>query len=558
MADLSDQSRPSDGAPLLRAVVLIVACALAVALFFHVQILNGFTFLFSDRNDGVIQVAVLEHWYDVVRGRAAWNVTGYFYPHADTLGYNDGYLLYGLVYSIFRAFGTDPFLSTELVNVVVKIVGFFAFYGFARRVIRLRFDLCVLGAMLFVMADNSLMEANHAQLLSVAFAPLMASLLWESGVALAQRKRVRGIGFGLAAALFYGAWMLTTFYMAWFFGFFLILVVVVGAILPGFPARRLVWQTLRFEAPAVGVIAVGFVAALVPFLSVYLPMARAGEVHTFAEVMLYSPSVLDIVNVGTGNWLYGGLDRSYNLWLRPALPLFSERTVGFTPLLLVLFAVGIVRTWLRRREPIAALLAAGGGAAVLGLLLVLHFRGFTAWHLVYGFVPGAKAVRAIARYLIFLDFPLILIAVWALESIWPRLPAAARVVSAALLLAEQIVLTPPIALDRAQQMRFLASLPPPPADCRAFYAATEQPPPYMSPAIDGIYSGNVAAMLIATYVNLPTISGHSSIDPPDWNFAYPGREDYLARVRHYAALHHLSGLCGFDFRTNRWLEPLAP
>ncbi|MDA8052441.1 MAG: hypothetical protein M0002_20975 [Rhodospirillales bacterium] len=135
---------------------------------------------------------------------------------------------------------------------------------------------------------------------------------------------------------------------------------------------------LRREAPAIGLIAVGFVVALIPFLRVYLPVARANGMHRFSEVMLYSPSVLDIVNVGTGNWIYGGLDRSYNPWLRPALPLFSKRTVGFTPLLLLLFAAGLVLAWFRWRDPQSAPIVTGAGAAVLGWFLVLHFRAFTA------------------------------------------------------------------------------------------------------------------------------------------------------------------------------------
>ncbi|MDA8052442.1 MAG: hypothetical protein M0002_20980 [Rhodospirillales bacterium] len=107
-------------------------------------------------------------------------------------------------------------------------------------------------------------------------------------------------------------------------------------------------------------------------------------------------------------------------------------------------------------------------------------------------------MRAVSHYFIFLDFPVIVIVVWALERIRRRLPALGVVALSALLLVEQINLVPPIALDRRQEMRFLAALPPPPADCRAFYATTEQPPPYMGPAIDGLFSGNVAAMLVAT------------------------------------------------------------
>jgi hypothetical protein len=568
------QSRRTELAPMnrpaFRASFLALAGALSVAFFFRAQIFNEFTVLFGDRYDGVIQVAILEHWYDVVRGRAAWNVTGYFFPHPDTLGYNDGYVIYGLIYSVFRALGVDPFRATEFVNVVVKTIGFFSFYWFARRAIGLGYWAGLLGAVLFVIADNSLAQALHAQLLSVCFAPLLAGLLWESGLALRHGRRARGIAFGLAAALFYGAWMLTAFYMAWFFGFFLLLLIPFAATAIAPEARWLAWQTARGEAAALGVIAAGFAICLIPFVRVYVPVGLATSMHRFSEVIALSPSVLDIVNLGVGNWLYGGLDRSINLWLRPGFPLFSERTVGFPPVLLLLFAAGLVRTFRRRRDPRAALIVAGAGATALGWLLVLQFRGFTAWHLVYALVPGAKVLRAPARFLIFLDFPVVLLAMWALEwalewvrewapKRWGRLlPPAAIAALAPLLLAEQVSLSSPTALNRRQELDFLATLPLPPADCRAFYAATEQPPPFAGAVIDGLYSGNVAAMLVATYDNLPTINGFSSVNPPDWNFAYPGRADYLGRVRRYAAAHHVHALCGLDFRTNTWLKPLVP
>ncbi|MGH7161154.1 MAG: hypothetical protein ACREFS_13890, partial [Acetobacteraceae bacterium] len=48
------------------------------------------------------------------------------------------------------------------------------------------------------------------------------------------------------------------------------------------PDRRLAWHALDREAPCLGLIAAGFVVALLPFLSVYLPMARSGGMHRFS------------------------------------------------------------------------------------------------------------------------------------------------------------------------------------------------------------------------------------------------------------------------------------
>ncbi|MGH7071726.1 MAG: hypothetical protein ACREFO_17175, partial [Acetobacteraceae bacterium] len=120
----------------------------------------------------------------------------------------------------------------------------------------------------------------------------------------------------------------------------------------------------------------------------------------------------------------------------------------------------------------------------------MHFRRFTAWYPVYALVPGAPAVRAISRFIILVDFPLILIAVWALDGASRRLP---------------VPLT--------------------------------------------------AEMLVATYDNLSTINGRSSVVPPDWNSSYPGIRDYPVRVRRYEVEHHLSRLWGLDFENRHWSAP---
>ncbi|MGA7966488.1 MAG: hypothetical protein WCB49_11480, partial [Gammaproteobacteria bacterium] len=273
----------------LRLVIVALVAALSVGFFFRTQLLNYFSVLFGDRYDGVIIVALEEHWYNVFRGLARWNVTGYFYPHKDTLGYNDGLLLYGMVYSCFRSLGSDLFLSSELTNVVIKLVGFLGFFAVARRVLAVGFWPAVLGSALFVIANNSFVQADHVQLLSVGLAPLMMLLSYEAAIALYFGQRMRGTGWGLGAAAFYASWLLTSFYMSWFFGLFCIAMAAVGTVSAGTRNCAIALRIGRREILPLGIIAVGFAIFLVPFLKVYLPIAAQSGMHPFGDVMLYSP-----------------------------------------------------------------------------------------------------------------------------------------------------------------------------------------------------------------------------------------------------------------------------
>jgi hypothetical protein len=541
----------------LRIVIVILAAALSISVFFRAQILNGFTLLFADRYDGVIEISILEHWYNVFRGLSYWNVTGYFFPHKDTLGYNDGYLLYGVIYSLLRRIGADPFLGSELTNVVVKSTGFLSFFLTSRRVVRLGFWFSVAGSILFTLANNSFVQAVHVQLFSVSFSPLMVLLVYQTLVAFAEGARARAVLWGLAAGAFYSAWLLTCFYMAWFFGLFAISLTFVGGVFVGRGGCTAAIRTIRQEKLAIGVIVAGFVIEVLPFLYVYLPIAARTGLYSFRDAMYYSPSLLDVLNLGADNLMYGSLDRIFNHWLRPGFPLYSERTTGFPPLFLLLFIVGMVAAWRNRRHAWDALIFCISGSTLVLWFFVLHVRGVTAWHLIFDVIPGARAVRVIARLQIFLAFPASIVVARGLKTAARSLPAILIPGVCFVLVLEQINTGGYAALNRPAEMSFLRSLANPPSQCQAFYAATEQPHPIGGPVLAGLYSGNVAAMLVANYDNLPTINGYSTFNPPDWNFGYPERTDYLSRVRTYAIRHHISGLCGVNFRSRVWLPPLS-
>ncbi len=132
-----------------RPALLVLFLVLTLAFEFRYQIGNGFSVLLSGRYDGTIQVAILEHWYNVLRGIDHWDTTSYFYPYKGTLGYNDGYFFYGVVYGVFRVLGSDPFLSSELVNITMKGIGFVSFFFLMRRVFLLGFGWSAFGAVIF-------------------------------------------------------------------------------------------------------------------------------------------------------------------------------------------------------------------------------------------------------------------------------------------------------------------------------------------------------------------------------------------------------------------------
>lgn len=540
------------------AVLVALAGVLAVAFFFRVQILSNFDLLSGNRYDQVIETAILEHWFNVFRGLNHWSEPKYYHPFDLTLGYNDGYFLYGAAYSVFRAVGLDPFLTGDCVAIVVRFVGYFGFYLAGRRLLGLRPGWAVLGAVLFTIADNIFVQAHHAQLLSVSFVPVMAVLLDGALAALLAGRRARLLAWGAAAACLHAAWLITAYYMAWYFVFFCTFAAVAHAVLAGRAGLRPLWEATRRQAVALAAVALVYALANAPFLMVYLTKARETGMHPYRGVSIYTLTLPDLLHVGDGSLLYGRVVAAVNGLLRPHMPEWSERMTGFPPGLLLLFAAGLVLSLAAPRSLLparAAALRAVAIATVATWACTINIAGHSAWWFLYEAFPGARAARVVARYQIFLAAPVVALAVLYLASQARRVAAPLLLLVCALLVAEQVNTKPIVALDRPHEMARLRAVPPPPAGCRAFFASAERGEGPLEPESDGFFSHNVDAMVIAEIVHLPTINGASTFQPPKWNLIESDRPDYLDRVRAYAEANRISGLCGLDMRTLRWTGP---
>lgn len=201
------------------AVAFLLTYCIAMALFFRGVLRSGFDRGFSDRADGIIEISILEHWRNVLIGAAPWNVTNAFYPYPATLGYNDGYFLYGLVYSGWRVVA-DPFLADTLNLFTFKTIGFVAAYALVARSLRWGRGAGLFVALVFTNANGLMVQAGHAQLQSIALLPVAIILAVEICRAEGAGRRRVACSAAAGLALLLAAWLLTAFYMAWFTIFF--------------------------------------------------------------------------------------------------------------------------------------------------------------------------------------------------------------------------------------------------------------------------------------------------------------------------------------------------
>ena len=546
-----------------RRAVAAAIMLLCLAVFFRDALLSGLHLLYGDSYDGLIEVAILDHWYRVFTAGAAWNLTGYFHPYPATLGYNDTYFLPALPFALARAAGADPFLAAFSSHVAMRALAFTGMYALLRRGLRVRTWLALGGAALFTTANVSLLHMYHAQLLSVGLLPWLGLLALRTVTALAEQRPRHVVGYGGGFALLYGATAFSSFYAIWFFSAFLALYVPIALVLPPRGTRRRLLDAATRQWRALMLCAVLAAIALLPVATLYLPKIAAGAYHSWQDgPYLYLPDGTTLFNVGTGNLVWGRLPAM----LGAARPLPAGEAQFGMPIGLIVAAL-FAMLWAVRERCRSGIVLPIGLATMALLALALRWPGdHSAWWFVYSYVPGASAIRVVARLLLFALVGVIVIVIVFLDRA-PR-PVWATAILLAGLLVEQVQTNAPLTLDRDGQRRLLA-IGPPPAACTAFFVVSARPADYPAQAEaraiglawggdgrardEGKYRHNVDAMVLASYYGRPTINGYSSFNPPDWDLAGPYAPDYLRRVRRYAERHRVTGLCGLDVRRSpRW------
>ena len=539
---------------------------------FRLQISNGFTVLFGDNDDATIAVSILEHWKHFLEGADRWNRVSYFFPSRDSLGYNDGLFLYGVPYAFLRFTGFDPFLAAELVSILVRACGAYAYVFVARQYLGLSLGLSLLAAFLFNLSGNSLLEGNHAQLFTVSFLPIWLLLLGKSGCALwsilpqsgdAKRAGIRrGLLWGIAAAIFFDAWLLTAFYTAWLSGLFVALVslIALSAIVAS-PVRSKALDFLGRRTILLSLAAILTSGALgaIPFLLVYLPKAAETGMHHFGNLRPSIPDLINLLNPHLDFGLWQGLRAQLGGRVMPG----ETDRFGYSALLLAPALLGCVAIFSDRAAS-PAVQRVWSSTAVATVLLAAAVTHPVLWRIIYDVVPGARALREPGRLLLVLSLPLTGLAMLGLAWLrrlggrslaMDRIALSVVVVLAAGLVVEELDVDGPVMLVRAAPLHLLRAVPRTPAGCAAFYVTGRSPElrGLDESSLEWLYRPNVDAMLIAAIRAVPTINGFSTFNPPDWNFAAVDRADYRDRVAAYVSRHRiLRGLCWLDLDSHTW------
>ncbi len=526
--------------PLLKKLIVLATGLFVTAFFFRIQLLSHGQQLFSDFYDGLIAFSIIHHWYNFFHGLEPWRTAGYFFPYPGTLGYNDGYFLYGVIYSAFRFITTQVFSALELTNALIRLIGFYSFFYLCHRQLKLKFWICLLTATLFTLSNAVYEQSVHAQIFSISFAPLLTVFLLNYVQQLfIYRSTQKAIFWGSLAGIFYASWLLSTYYMAWFYAFF-------ACIWLGFTiVLQIQHQQFFLKKPPILAIVIPLLVtllSLLPFLMTYLPTAQQTGMHIYGEALYYMPRLLDLLNVGNQNLLWGKLI-SY-LDLRD-----GEFSVGF-PLVFLIVLILALKTSIKETGRAAITLYRPLSYAILlSIIVSLILFKSSLWLLIWHAFPGAKGLRTVCRLWIFLVFPMcILLTYYLSEKMNWRASLFASLLPF-LLILEQINLAHVTNLSGKSEQDFFNAAKNIPSQCQTFFVIGTRHEENHSM---GKIINNVDAMVIAETIHIKTINGTSTFAPPDWDFNYFPKETYLNRMKTYENNHHIKNLCSLDLTDMKW------
>ena len=537
---------------LTNLITFLLALTVTLLLIYRDQILNSFEFLLGNNTyDNTIHTAILEHWFNVFKGINSWSEVNYFFPYSKTIAQTDAYFLISVFYIPFRLLEIDPYLSTELAGVCLKIFGFFFAYLFSRLVINFRHSYAILVAILFTLNNAMTIHGYRIQLATVAFLPLFAILLYLTIKYLTLNNRKLYLIFGSLFSFLFGLWCFTCLYASYFFFIFILLFLFVNIFLNFSRIVSLAKQVKKLYLYSF-------------FIAVTFAVSKSIESKPRSlDAVIYSTvRIEELMQVGQNNLFnYPVFQRFIGIISPNYMPdlNWEYHNMGFTLTVSVLSILALVKFLRNFRILKSNLVYQLGITSFMFMVLIINVFEKSLWLYVYNYFPGGKALGVISVSLIFLAFPIYIVVVYYISTTIKRKLILLPII--ALLVIGELN-SPPLKLDRRKEIEMNFTVSPPQITCNSFYVTgwdnQETNPGYWE-WFNNQYAHNVSAMLLSQKLNIPTLNGMASFIPKDYNLVgpngtafSPNSAEYKTRISKYIKDRNLDKVCLLDLNSKIW------
>ena len=528
--------------------------------FFFRHVLGaGSDFLISDRADGRLTNLLTEHWWHVFCGKERFSEIAIFFPHETAFGYTDLFLGYGIIFSLFRLLGLNMFLSFKWTLILIHVFGTLSMFYLLKKRLHCGTLWSLFGTVAFCFSDTFARFLIHPQLDALSFLPLL--LVFGIGFVENQGDRKKRRLYACAFLFWFAMITYTSWYVACFTGIFLLILLITFLLVLRFRRVSLPVSFREMAAQAWKEFLAYLLFAVllfIPFLKIYIPVLRESSGYSYRTCVDYLPEMIDIINVTEGNWMLGKLIRFLRLSSRG----YSfEVNEGFSIILLALFLLTMILVFRKRALSVAegeenaeckqGFLCSVYLAIVITLMCVVRLsaNGVSLWAFIYYLIPVARSVRAVARFLLWLSFPMAVAVSWVSDRTFSKRNLLIPICAVVLLFLSNINLSGVAHYwTESKELAFIDAVAPPPTEAEVFYITDS------AKTGDPDYMYQVDAFEIADHFSLKTINGYSGQMPPGWDGIWGVCSDwYEASVSDWVNEHDLKNVYAYDRAENIWL-----
>lgn len=521
--------------------------------------------LIADRGDGRLTMLLTEHWWNFFRGKESFSELAMFYPAEGILGYSDLLLGYGVLHSLFRLVGINMFVAYKWTLIVIHCLGTVTAYYLLKKKMNIRLQWALFGTLAFSFSDSYARNLGHTQLGAISALPLLLILLIGFIKNFENRKRRNIYAYVFITwfvLLTYNSW-----YVAYYTGLYSLIFLITYFIF--LKSRKIaVFFKVKEKLICVGKDLICYIIYMVilylPFIRIYLPALQGTSGYSWDTHVLFMPELIDIINVSESNWMLGSIIEKMHLSGRGYS---SEVIEGFSIVLLCFFLIlGIVNARRRRNnadgihnpnEFLQSLIDAVFVSVIVGIALVIRLssNGISLWGIVYYTIPGAKSIRAVARFFLWLSFPMAVITAYMADQYIHFKRIGVRIgfsVCAVILLFVSNINTIGVShhWNLSDELEFISNVPEPPKDAEVLYIIDTA----KTGKADYVYQ--LDAYEIATWYSLKTINGRSGRTPSGWGeIRNVCGDSYEKSIYQWIERYEIdiTTVYAYDCATNTWI-----
>jgi hypothetical protein len=512
------------------------------------MLLTGLARIQGDTGDTRLINYILEHGYrwlvSMPGHKNLWN-PAFFYPIKNTLAYSDTLLGVLPFYVIWRILGIQPDTAFQLWWLTISSLNYVAFYFFLRSCFRLTPLASASGSFLFSFGGPQVAQVGHQQLFAHFYIVVgiyaLVRVFQINQDSTNPKKPIFWIPvfFGCLIAQIYAG-----FYFGWFFLLSLGVALLWAILIPSYRVPLL--SLLRNQIALFTISLLFSVVALIPMISHYLAAAKIIGYPDSSQVSLMTPRLYSWIYSGPFSWLY-----KWMFYIEPFKSLYMDQEhrlgLGFVTSIVVLYGL-----YYRRNHTLVHLLII---ISITIFLSVTMFPfGLSLWRFISEIIPGAKAIRAVARIGILLLIPASLGLAFFIQRAQSTGATWIALIIIIVCVLEQGETTPSFnKYSLRSHIKSISEKVNP--DCKAFlyapYRALQSP---KIPLIVWNIKNNIDAMWAQVETGIPTINGYSGYNPPGWSFS---EVNFQSQEDKQTLKYSLSKWCNtwnLDLKSICWIE----